>query len=29
MNTLTQDSAPADTSADHVTITPSILYFGT
>lgn len=29
MNTLTPDSAPADTSADHVTITPGILYFGT
>jgi flavin reductase (DIM6/NTAB) family NADH-FMN oxidoreductase RutF len=29
MNTLTPGSAPADTSADHVTITPSILYFGT
>lgn len=29
MNTMTSSSAPADTSADHVTITPSILYFGT
>ncbi|WP_405636424.1 flavin reductase family protein [Streptomyces sp. NBC_01178] len=29
MNTLTPGSAPTATSADHVTITPSILYFGT
>ena len=29
MNILTPGSAPADTSADHVAITPSILYFGT
>ncbi|MFI1246147.1 flavin reductase family protein [Streptomyces anulatus] len=29
MNTLTPGRAPADASADHVTITPSILYFGT
>ncbi|MGW5128419.1 flavin reductase family protein [Streptomyces sp. NPDC004069] len=29
MNTMTPDSAPADISTDHVTITPSILYFGT
>ena len=29
MNTATPSSAPAGTSADHVTITPSILYFGT
>ncbi|WP_445528332.1 flavin reductase family protein [Streptomyces cyslabdanicus] len=29
MNTMTPGSAPADISADHVTITPSILYFGT
>lgn len=29
MNTLTPSSAPSGTSADHVTITPSILYFGT
>lgn len=26
---MTSGSAPTDTSADHVTITPSILYFGT
>lgn len=29
MNTLTPADVPADTSADHVAITPSILYFGT
>ncbi|MFH9606031.1 flavin reductase family protein [Streptomyces sp. NPDC017448] len=29
MNTLTPGSVPADTSAAHVAITPSILYFGT
>ncbi|MFI7083624.1 flavin reductase family protein [Streptomyces anulatus] len=29
MNTLTPGRAPAEASADHVTITPSILYFGT
>lgn len=29
MNILTPGSAPAGTSADHVAITPSILYFGT
>ena len=28
-NTMTSANAPADTSVDHVTITPSILYFGT
>lgn len=29
MNTMTPGHAPADASAGHVTITPSILYFGT
>ncbi len=29
MNTMTPGSAPADTSAERVAITPSILYFGT
>ncbi|MFC1438983.1 flavin reductase family protein [Streptacidiphilus sp. N1-10] len=29
MNTLTPGGAPVGTPADHVTITPSILYFGT
>jgi flavin reductase (DIM6/NTAB) family NADH-FMN oxidoreductase RutF len=29
MNTVTSSSAAAGISADHVTITPSILYFGT
>jgi flavin reductase (DIM6/NTAB) family NADH-FMN oxidoreductase RutF len=29
MNTMAQARVPADTSIDHVTITPSILYFGT
>ncbi|MFE2045187.1 flavin reductase family protein [Streptomyces sp. NPDC059477] len=29
MNTLTPGGVPADTSTDHLTITPSILYFGT
>lgn len=29
MNTVTQGSAPAGTPAGHITITPSILYFGT
>ena len=29
MNTATPSSVPAETSVDHVTITPSILYFGT
>ena len=29
MNTLTPGNAPTDTSPDHLTITPSILYFGT